>query len=72
MEMGMCKIDGNEKSWSKVLIQNHNSWKVIVQDIKLNVFRTSTYNIAHSICKSNIILTPWTIISHPPNIATPN
>jgi hypothetical protein len=62
----------NGKSWSKVLIQDYNSWKMVIWDTELNVFWTSTCNTTHSECRSNIALTPWTTILHFPNVATPN
>ncbi len=62
----------NGKSWSKVLIQDYNFWKMAIWNIELNAFWTSTCNTTHPKCRSNIALTPWTTILHFPNIATPN
>jgi hypothetical protein len=43
-----------------------------ILDIELNVFQTYTCITTHLKCRSNIALTPWTIVLHSPNIATLN
>ncbi len=45
---------------------------MVIRDIELNVFQTSTCNTTHSKCKFNIALIPSTIVSHLLNVATPN
>jgi len=41
-----------------------------IWDTKLNMFQTSTDNTTHFGCRSNVALTPWTIVLHLPNVAT--
>ncbi len=43
---------------------------MVVRDTKLNTFQTSTWNTTHSRCRSNMAITPWTIVLHLPNDAT--
>jgi hypothetical protein len=41
-------------------------------DIELKTLWTSSYNTTQFGCKSNIVQMPWTIVSHPPQVVTPN
>jgi hypothetical protein len=51
VEMGVCKIVKQmEKSWFKMLVQDYNSWKMVVENIELNAFQTSTSNSMHFAC----------------------
>ncbi len=70
--MGMYKIVEQMGKLIQGTLEDCNFSKMIVHDMELKALQTSTYSTTHYGYKSNIAQTPWTIISHPPHVTTPN
>jgi hypothetical protein len=62
----------NRENWSKELGEDCNFWKMVDRNIELKALWASSYNTTQFGCKFNIVQMPWTIVSHPSQVVTPN